>query len=344
MNICILGAGWFGCFIGDELIKKGYAVTIYEKEKSIFSNASGNNQNRLHLGFHYPRSFITRKLSIEGFKKFKKKLTSFSKKIKNNFYLIAKSSNSKISFKKYLSVMKYSKLKFKNINIDSFSNLRNMEGIVKCDEEVILLEKAKKYYKKKLKNNILYNREVKHIEKKNKKFIVENKKYDFVINCTWLQFSNKKIKNLVYEYCAIFLYKCKQKNHPAVTIMDGPFYTLYPWDSKNNFGLYSVKESRLLSGKNIELLKKKVSKNIDKNYLRTVKNKIETKYSYFYPEFKKNFKFLKYLCSYRTIIRNKDDSRACQIREKNNFIDILSGKIDHIFYALERVEQCLKKY
>jgi len=28
MNICILGAGWFGCFIGDELIKKGYAVTI----------------------------------------------------------------------------------------------------------------------------------------------------------------------------------------------------------------------------------------------------------------------------------------------------------------------------
>ena len=126
--------------------------------------------------------------------------------------------------------------------------------------------------------------------------------------------------------------------------MDGPFYTLYPWDSKNNFGLYYVKESRLFSGKNIELLKKKVSKNIHKNYLRTVKNKIETKYSYFYPEFKKNFKFLKYLCSYRTIIRNKDDSRACQIREKNNFIDILSGKIDHIFYALERVEQCLKKY
>lgn len=56
MNIAIIGAGWFGCLIADELLKRNYKVRIFERENEIFNNASGNNQNRLHLGFHYPRS------------------------------------------------------------------------------------------------------------------------------------------------------------------------------------------------------------------------------------------------------------------------------------------------
>ena len=58
-KIAIIGAGWFGCYIGYDLIKSGYEVKIFEKEKEIFSGASGYNQNRLHLGFHYPRSYRT---------------------------------------------------------------------------------------------------------------------------------------------------------------------------------------------------------------------------------------------------------------------------------------------
>ena len=84
MNICIIGAGWFGCYIGHELIKRNYSVDIYEKKNDIFLNASGNNQNRLHLGFHYPRSSVTRKLSKAGFAKNKKKFSNISKKISNN--------------------------------------------------------------------------------------------------------------------------------------------------------------------------------------------------------------------------------------------------------------------
>ena len=133
MNICIIGAGWFGCFIGHELIKKNYSVNIYEKEKDIFLNASGNNQNRLHLGFHYPRSSITRKLSKTGFKLFKKKLSTFTKKINNNFYAICSMSSSKINFKKYLSVMKSSKLKFKKVDLKNFTYLNNLEGVIKSN-------------------------------------------------------------------------------------------------------------------------------------------------------------------------------------------------------------------
>ena len=46
------------------------------------------------------------------------------------------------------------------------------------------------------------------------------------------------------------MYKLKVKKHPAYTIMDGPFFTFYPW-KKNYFGLYSVKYSRVNKSKSI---------------------------------------------------------------------------------------------
>ena len=72
MKIAIIGAGWFGCHIGHELLKEGHKVTIFEREKELFNGASGNNQNRLHLGYHYPRSNLTRVQSKKGFNIFKK--------------------------------------------------------------------------------------------------------------------------------------------------------------------------------------------------------------------------------------------------------------------------------
>jgi hypothetical protein len=343
MRICILGAGWFGCFIADELIKKDFNVTIYEKKKKIFLNASGNNQNRLHLGFHYPRSPLTMKLSKFGFAMFKKKFNKFSKKIENNYYAIVKSSDSKISFKNYCSVMKTQKLKYSNVKSTLVPYLQNLDGIIKCDEELILIDNVKKYYNKKLKKYIVFNHQVKNLNQKKQKFIVDGKEYDIVINCTSFQFCRNKLKNLVYEYCTILLYKCIKKNHPAVTIMDGPFFTLFPWDSNQNYGLYSVAESRILIDSNFNTLEKKVKK-INIKFLRKKKEIIEKKFFHFYPLFKKEFKFVKFLNSYRTIVTNKNDTRACKVYEKDNFINVLPGKIDHIFYALQKVEKCLRKF
>ena len=68
-KIAIIGAGWFGCYLA-YILKKKFEVKIFEKEKNIFLGASGNNQNRLHRGFHYPRSFKTIQESKNGYKKF----------------------------------------------------------------------------------------------------------------------------------------------------------------------------------------------------------------------------------------------------------------------------------
>ena len=341
IRIAVLGAGWFGCYIGSELKKRGYYFDIYEKNSKIFSNASGNNQNRLHLGFHYPRSFKTREMSQKGFYKFKKNLPNFSSKINNNIYAIANDNRNFTSFKKYTSAMNSSNLNFKIIEVKK-TLLNNISHAIKCDEEIINQEKAISFFKKRLKKNLNFNKNIKKIKKKGKKFLINKIEYDFVINCTWQQsFSSKRLK-LIYENCLIPLYEPKVKKHPAYTIMDGPFFTFYPWN-KDYFGLYSVKYSRVNKSKSINRILK-LNKNLTFKIKNSIKSKIERKFSKFYPEFKKKFIFKKYLTSIRTILYNKNDARVCLVENDNNFVNILSGKIDHIFYAASEVIKCLNKY
>ena len=89
-NICIIGAGWYGCHIGLYLKEKGHKIKIYEKEKNIFLGSSGYNQFRLHRGFHYPRSSETIQEIKKNFSKFYSKYKSFIFFPKNNLYCIAK--------------------------------------------------------------------------------------------------------------------------------------------------------------------------------------------------------------------------------------------------------------
>ena len=81
MKVAVIGAGWMGAHISNVLNIKGYDVKIFESKKKIFLGMSGHNTNRLHMGYHYPRSLITRKQSINGYNKFIKEYPNLYKKI-----------------------------------------------------------------------------------------------------------------------------------------------------------------------------------------------------------------------------------------------------------------------
>lgn len=90
MRILVIGGGIFGCCIATELARDGHRVTLVERNDEIMQEASRCNHNRLHLGYHYPRSVITAKQSIEGLLSFfmyfgRALITEFP-----NYYAIAK--------------------------------------------------------------------------------------------------------------------------------------------------------------------------------------------------------------------------------------------------------------
>jgi hypothetical protein len=341
IKICIIGAGWFGCHIGYELKKRNYKIKIFEKNNDIFANASGNNTNRLHLGFHYPRSLTTRKMSQEGYKKFIKFYPFLSNRLDNNIYALADDRENKVNFKTFKNSLIKSKLKFKNYDI-SKTDLRYITNAFNSNERQINHYKAKSFFKKKLRGNIFLNSYIKKISKNKKKYKINNEEFDFVVNCTWQQSFNIKRFNFTYEHCLISLFKSQIENHKSYTIMDGPYYTLLKW-SKNLFALYSVKDSRLSISKNFNNVKKSYDNFRSKNQTK-LKNNLLNGFLKYYPNFNKNFKFVKNLHSIRTIIENKKDARICVVKNNDNFINVMSGKIDHIFYAFKEVLNCIKTY
>jgi glycine/D-amino acid oxidase-like deaminating enzyme len=71
MRIAVIGAGIFGSVTSYFLANKGHKVTLYEKNNKILTGASFNNQNRLHLGFHYPKDIEIALQSLHGYNEFK---------------------------------------------------------------------------------------------------------------------------------------------------------------------------------------------------------------------------------------------------------------------------------
>lgn len=92
MRVAVIGAGIFGVAIAMELDKR-HSVTLIDANGDIMQNASKVNHNRLHFGFHYPRSKETARQSIDGYELF---LDHFPEAITSsfeNYYMIEKTGH-----------------------------------------------------------------------------------------------------------------------------------------------------------------------------------------------------------------------------------------------------------
>ena len=71
-KIIIIGTGWYGLhiFLFIKKYYKNFKLIIVEENNEIFNNSSNFNQNRLHIGYHYPRSHRTREICKNNYKKF----------------------------------------------------------------------------------------------------------------------------------------------------------------------------------------------------------------------------------------------------------------------------------
>jgi L-2-hydroxyglutarate oxidase LhgO len=88
MKIAIIGGGWIGCHLANKL-GDVHDITIYEKNSTLFTETSYKNQNRLHLGYHYARSFETRELCLSTFDRFIDDYGFATEKVDKNLYCVA---------------------------------------------------------------------------------------------------------------------------------------------------------------------------------------------------------------------------------------------------------------
>jgi len=255
-NIIVVGGGIFGITAALVLSELNYNIIVIEEKNDILLGASLVNQNRIHYGYHYPRSSKTIEetlLSLESFKIF------YGDSINNKFskyYAISK-FNSHINSDEFIKICNSFNLKMK----DEYPSkkLLNRDLIESCwltDEPIFDYLKLKEIIYTKLRKNknikIIRNCTISKINDSIANLSNGFKiKYEYLINSTYSNISNVLNDlgytpiNSKYQLCVLPILKSNKKfKTTGVTIMDGPFCSLMPKGfEKDKYILYHVKES-----------------------------------------------------------------------------------------------------
>jgi hypothetical protein len=324
MKIAIIGAGWVGCHLAKKF-KDFHDVKIFD-QSGFFAETSFRNQNRLHMGFHYPRNYNTRNLCHTTFNRFYNDYSVVISDICKNIYSIPK-DKSVLDFRTYKNIFTYENFNFNDYKL---SEIYNIEGSIICNEKHINQNAAKKFFTNQLKSNI-------EINKINNSSLLElSKEFDLVINCTNNSIKDNTEKSY-YELCVVLLYKKnKEIEFDALTLMDGHLFSIYPFQ-ENIFTITDVEHTPVY---------KSEQPIIDKSIQIEDKiKKIEEKIKYFYPSFNKDFEYVDYFTSIKVKKYNESADRYPVMNAQDNIINCYTGKIQGIYLIEDFINEYIdRKY
>lgn len=255
-SVAVVGAGIFGLLAAIRLAEEGFRVSVFDLNTTPMRGASKNNQNRLHLGFHYPRSPETAQQCIEGFDRFVKMYPECISTDFQNCYAIA-SQGSLTSELDYLNFCNSMGLNYEILSPNhSDIQVRNVDLVIATAEAV--------YDAKALSKNILSRMakldvdvnlgvEVKTLNRKGSEIELSTSEggdhhFDAVVNATYANQNyfdamiGHALPERQFEYTAIPIISLFGKR-AGMTIMDGGFMTILPFGLSDQLLLYHVDHS-----------------------------------------------------------------------------------------------------
>jgi hypothetical protein len=304
--INVIGAGWFGCHATTRLLQHGRVVQLLERE-GVFSGSSFYNQNRLHLGFHYPRSHATRVMCREYFSRFRKEYGFAVEPIAGNVYGISRESQ--IDFSTFLQIMRASNLQWTEAGENS---VLGCEGAIQVDEMFINHQKMRAYFTVSL-ANVLHKRCFEP---------AAPTRADIVIDCSNNNVFEDKNEQLVSNETTVSLVYRRigqSSQTSAWTIMDGRFISLFPLDPCNNlYTLTHVQHSP-------QQLPIEISTII------ALKHLFEQSAREYVPNFDTDFVYVDFFASKKAKLRSSCASRNLVCSMFQNVVSVSAGKITAIY-------------
>ncbi len=219
MRIRVLGGGFYGSHIAYMLLQDGHDVELHEISDRLFSGASGNIPARLHCGSHYPRSKLTRDACKNHYREFMNVYGFLTRHVPINLYCIAL-YDSLIDFGTYRQILENDIEFITVVDTDEFG-LQNVEGAILTGERHIIVDEARDFFLSILQSNVKFNTSSEVYD--------DGNSFDLTVDCTFCARDEKDIDR--FELCLTVL--LEGPTDKAVTIMDGPFPSLYPWDETN---------------------------------------------------------------------------------------------------------------
>ena len=315
-TVHIVGAGWYGLHTARLLNGLGLDVVVHESRQSIFKGSSGYNQNRLHLGYHYPRDYKTRVQSRQGFNRFKAEYPNISQPLEKNWYAVHEKSI--LDFDTYRNIYAFEQYDF---SIESPKEL-NLGRVINTNEEFINPEVALGYFSS-LGLNIQLNSLINEVTWN------RLKKDSFVIDCTYGGLNFLSYPNHQQRHFLTFIIRnlTSELVFDALTVMDGEFYSIYPYKKNDDlFTLTGVVEGVLscpkVSAKEVKRRYKALTSKIIKDY----------------PNFEIDFAFEGFFVSRKFLPISNSDRRTTEFYRREGSLSIIGGKIDTIFEIDEYIK------
>lgn len=362
-DIIIIGAGLYGLYAALFCAKKGDKVLVLEHDPEAFSRATYINQARVHMGYHYPRSYTTAKKSADYYDRF---IEDYDFCIHSKFdkiYAISKnfSWTNAAQFKKFCTD---TDILCKPINIDTFFKEEFCEGAYlskECTYDALAL---KKYFLEEISKfqnvEIQYNSHIIQVEKSVDFYDLKTNhnieyKSNFVLNTTYasvnqvLKLFGQEPLKIKYELCEVILCKVSDNlKNVGVTMMDGPFFSLMPFGQSGYHSLTAVNYTPHKTCHSFfpEFDCQKQSNNTCSNSklgnCNTCVAKPKSSWPFMLALAKKylnddiTIEYVESLYSIKPILQESeiDDSRPTVIKEfskKPKLVSVLSGKINTVY-------------
>jgi len=251
----IIGAGLYGLYSAELCGRQGDRVLVLEYDNEPFARATYINQARVHMGYHYPRSFSTAIKSAHYFERF---LNDYEFCILQEFDQVYATS-SKFSWTNAEQFKKFCKaadIRCYEVSPDNYFKPGMCDGAFLTREYTYDANILKEYLVNKINTypnvTVNYGVRIKNIKQVEDSFVITLSNEDtfttkFLLNATYastnqitsmLGYEPFKIK---YELCEIILCKVNDKlKNVGFTVMDGPFFSIMPFGKTGLHSLTSV--------------------------------------------------------------------------------------------------------
>jgi hypothetical protein len=324
MKIRVLGAGWYGAHLSLALLEAGHQVECFD-DVGVFAGASGANPARLHLGWHYPRSKLTRAGCQEHQTAFLTRYGQFTRSVPVNIYAVA-ANESMLDFGTYLQAVG-SELQHIVLHNPAEFGLAKVEGAVLTGERHIVIDEVRAFFQREL-----TARGALHISERPKGAA------DLTIDCTFCARDGANVDR--YEPCITAL--VKGPTDKAITIMDGPFPSLYPWNEAQGLcsltsakytplGRYATREEAE------EALKAATEFDLEERA-----DAMAAQFSHFYPAFWREYEVVDWRLGIRAMPKSGADARLVDVvRVDDRTLRVRAGKIDAVVYAEQLVKEMI---
>ncbi|MBK5243417.1 MAG: FAD-binding oxidoreductase [Eubacteriaceae bacterium] len=364
----IIGAGLYGLYAAEFCAKRGERVLVLEWEDGPFKRATHINQARIHMGYHYPRSYATAIKSAQYFNRFVK---DYDFCIHSGFdQVYATGANfSWTNREQFTQFCEAAKIPCEELHPEKFFKKGLCDGAFLTKEYTYDAQILKDYFVESLGKQsgveIKYGVRIKKIIKQPDVYevVLENGQAfqtPFLLNATYgcanqiLDLAGLEAFKIKYELCEIIL--CKPLNRlldVGITVMDGPFFSIMPFGKTGSHSLTSVTFTPHVSSQESLPVFKCQEKSDgyctpkQLGNCNECKAKPESAWPYMSSMARKylkddyGFSYQGSLFSMKPILKASEinDSRPTVIRtatQKPIFVSVLSGKINTV-YDLDEV-------